>query len=151
MLYACDERWWDRYLPEVRAAEFGGELWSCSRQAHKRFGTLHIRGLTKPGLSRRRGEIHHGRNSGYQAIGLAYEFGAVRIVLVGYDMQHTDGRAHWFGNHPAGWTNAGSVAQWVHGFNELARDLAALNVDVINCTRETALTCFRRANIEDVL
>jgi hypothetical protein len=32
----------------------------------------------------------------------------------------------------------------------LARDLAAADVDVINCTRQTALRCFRRTPLATV-
>jgi len=151
VLYACDERWWDRYLSDIRAAGFTGELWSCNRRAHARHGTLHVLGLSKPGLSHVPNIIHHGGNSGYQAVGLAHQFGAARIVLIGYDMQRTAGKAHWFGDHPAGFTNSPGVAGWVPRFDQLAKDAVRAQVEIINCTLETALTCFRRANIEDVL
>jgi hypothetical protein len=40
---------------------------------------------------------------------------------------------------------------WIAGFNVLAAGLVRNGVEVINCTRETALTCFKRASIEEAL
>jgi len=95
--------------------------------------------------------IHHGHNSGYQAINLAYHFGVSRIILLGYDMQHTGGKTHWHGDHPKSLNNAAGVANWVKNFKPLAKDLARVGIEVINCTTETALDCFKRADVRDVL
>lgn len=95
--------------------------------------------------------IHHGANSGYQAIGLAWHLGAERIVLIGYDMQRTGGKSHWHGDHPRGLSNAIGVRGWARHFDPLARDLQAGGVDVINCTIETAIDCFPRADLRDVI
>lgn len=97
------------------------------------------------------GRIHTGQNSGFQAIGLAYQFGVSRMILMGYDMQFTGGKAHWHADHPGGLANAQGVDRWPRHFPALAADLERIGVEVINCTRETLLTCFRRAKIEDVL
>lgn len=105
----------------------------------------------RPGLSTEPGLIHTGQNSGYQAINLAFLFGARKIVLVGFDMQHTGGRHHWFGNHPLGMRNACGVDDWKKNFPKLAADLQAQGVDVVNCSEETALTCFRRSSLEQEL
>jgi hypothetical protein len=94
------------------------------------------------------GEVNTGQNSGYQAIGLAYQFGAARILLTGFDMQHTAGRSHWHGDHPAGMGNAQNIHRWVRHFAALADDLRAVGVEVVNCTRETALECWPRSTLE---
>jgi hypothetical protein len=47
--------------------------------------------------------------------------------------------------------NAGSMNKWATSFGDLARALAGRGVEVINCTRETALTCFPRATLEHSL
>lgn len=90
-------------------------------------------------------------NSGYQAINLAYHFGVSRIILIGYDMQRTEGRSHWHGDHPKGLTNAEGVAKWASRFPQLAADLEREGVEVVNCSKETALNCFKRARLEDVI
>lgn len=93
-----------------------------------------------------RDSLHQGHNSGYQALNLAYLLGARRIVLLGYDMQMTGARAHFFGDHPAGCYAESNYRQdFLPAFPALARDLADEGIDVVNCTPHTALTCFRRA------
>lgn len=150
-LYACDGKWWQHHWP----IEFAGEMWTQASEVHKdqfkvveEFGLQYIEGRHEKGL----GDpfIHYGSNSGYQAINLAYLFGAGQIILLGYDMQETGGKAHWFGDHPKGLVN-GNYSGLVGHFTRLASDLAARGVDVVNCTRETALTCFRRVPLEEVL
>jgi len=93
--------------------------------------------------------IHFNGNSGAQAINLAYLMGATRIILLGYDMGAT-GQSHWFGSHPKGLTN-GNYSGYVSNFTKLAADLAREGVEVINCTRQTALTQFKRAEIGAVI
>lgn len=112
-----------------------------------------VRYADEPGLSLDPELVHTGSNSGYQAINLAVLLGAARILLLGYDMRITGERTHWHGDHPVGMTNPlqGTLAGWVPAFAGAAADLERLGVVCINCSRETALTCFPRARVEDVL
>lgn len=118
--------------------------------AAHRYGLEWIRSENAPGLSLDPEVIHEGGNSGYQALNLAYHAGAGRIVLLGYDMQRTGGRAHWFGDHPRGLQVSSPFEDWRRRFDALAADLARAGVEVINASRETALTCFRRAPLESI-
>lgn len=68
-----------------------------------------------------------------------------------YDMQHTGGKSHHHGDHPAGLSNAVGIQKWIPRFGEMAEGLAAQGIEVINCSTETALGCFKRARLEDVL
>ena len=88
-------------------------------------------------------------NSGAGCISMAAQGGAARIILLGFDAQHTNGRAHWFGNHPVGLGNAGMTHKWLENFEKLKQDFS--HIDIINASRETAITCFRRARLEDLL
>ena len=97
----------------------------------------------------RYGFLHQGGNSGYQAINLAYLWGAKAIVLLGFDCSQPAGKeAHWFGQHEEGLINLQPFALWQSRFPALAEDLAHDGVQVINSSRETLLTCFDRAPIE---
>lgn len=69
--------------------------------------------------------------------------------MLGYDCQKTNGRAHWHEDHPVGLGNAGSVDKWPHHFVKVAEALA--HVEIINCSRTTALRAFPRAKLEEVL
>lgn len=150
VIFGADVTWWDRQAELIGDSEApSGKLWTSSVTAARRHRLHLARVVTAPGLSRLRGVLHHGGNGGYQAIGLAQQFGASRIILLGFDMQHTDGRAHWHADHPRPLRNAPSVAAWAPAFIQLAHDLAAEGVEVINCTRQTALTCFPRLTLRE--
>ena len=133
ILYAMDPKWWENYGPEVTRA-FRGERWSLAR----------LRGVNFVRFRR------HCLNGGAGAIALATKLGALRVYLLGYDAQKTGGRAHWHGDHPPDMGNAGRVAEWPAQFAEL-RSWLDHRVDVINLSRETAITCFRRGTVEDYL
>lgn len=152
LLYACDGRWWRHNVEAVRASGFAGELWTQDDGAARAYGLTRVRHLRRPGLTRTAGTVHGGGNSGYQAINLAYLLGARRLVLVGFDMQPTGGALHWFGRHPVPELDRRlPFAHWIGQFGDLARDLAREGVDVVNATRETALTQFRRATLAAAL
>lgn len=139
-----------QYFPEVARA-FHGEKWTTSPQARDRFDLYWIYGMDRPGLSEDPTYITQGKNSGYQAISLAHNFGASRLLLLGFDFQRTGGKSHWHGDHPKGLGNGGQFHNWIAAMKKLAQDLAAANVEVINCSRKTALTCFPQRSIEECL
>jgi len=129
------------YYQEAKS-EFAGELCTQDVKAWEKYGITRIEGEAKPGLGREK--IHFGGNSGYQAINIAYLFGATKIVLLGYDMQKTDGKSHWHGDHPKGLHKNPMMASWIKNFGQLARDLNDEGVETINATRNTALEMFKK-------
>jgi len=91
-----------------------------------------------------------GKNSGIGALFLARHLGAERIIMLGYDCKiGVDGKKHWHGDHKHGLGNAGSLPQWTGQFMTASNTLQ--NIDVLNCTRDTALNVFPKAVLEDVL
>jgi len=91
--------------------------------------------------------IHQNMNSGAQAINLAFLQGATAIRLLGYDMQNTDGRAHWFNDRPEGLSVGSNYSVFIHNFDKLARDLDREGVIVENYTRFTALHQFPKRHL----
>lgn len=150
VLYACDGAWWTMHFDRVHSIGVKSELWTQHAKTAEKHRINHVPGLRGTGLCRNRFAIHTGGNSGYQAIGLAHLFGARTILLVGYDMQRTGGKAHFFGDHPEK-LGQGNPATMAHYFPALGEELKAEGIDVINCTTQTALTCFRRALLSDTL
>ena len=149
VLFAVDCAWWDVNIATVNRRS-RSELWTTSEHARGKHGLYWVRGVDGAGLCRAPDCVNIGRNSGYAAIGLAYLFGAARIILTGFDMQRTDGRNHWHADHPAPLKNLGVIENWRSLMRQLALDLKGAGVPVINCTRTTALTCFERQALEDV-
>lgn len=142
MLYACDLKWWKVHHEAVDAT-FAGIKATRDSEAAQKYHLSHIASENAPGLSRVRGVIHEGGNSGYQALNIAYQMGAASVILLGFDMgADGKGRTHWFGKHPAGLEVASPYAVWVEKFWALADDLKAEGVEVLNCSRKTALACF---------
>lgn len=127
-----DREWWRIHIDEVRTL-FSGQLLTSAAHCYgaKRIGSDEF------------------PNSGAGAIVAAVRFGAKRIVLLGYDCQHTWGQTHWHGAHPKGLGDAVSVGKWGEHFEALARRLK--DVEIINCSRETALSCFVRRDLQDAL
>ena len=80
---------------------------------------------------------------------MAAQAGAARVILLGFDCQHSGGVSHWHGDHPNHLGNAGLTTQWLDRFAKLAEDFK--HIEIINASRETALTCFPRARLEDLL
>jgi hypothetical protein len=86
-------------------------------------------------------------NSGMRAIELAIEFGAARVVLLGYDCSVEHGE-HWHGPHTATKNpDASRCSMWAKQFATIDRKGA----DIVNCSRETSLKCFRRERLGDLL
>lgn len=153
VLYAADSVWWKTYGAEVNACGFAGERISATRapKSGESYGTVVVKISHEQGLSKSRGILNGGGHSGYQAIGLAYDRGARKIVLLGYDTQRTNGMSHWHGDHPKNLRQNSPHDAWVKRFPALATDLEKAGVEVLNCSRETALSCFRRVGLEAAL
>lgn len=88
-------------------------------------------------------------NSGAAAIMLAAWWCARRIILLGYDCQHTGARRHWHADHPQGLGNADGVDLWPGQFRAVLPHLYGAHV--VNASRATALTLFDRASLAAAL
>lgn len=148
VLYACDEKWWEvnRGVPEFRGLKFGLQHPAAC------YGVTILRQCGQEGLSLDPSEVATGLNSGHQAVNVAVHLGASRILLLGYDMQAREGGpSHFFGEHKSPLNKGLSFDVFKACFATMVEPLKRLGVQVINCSRETALTCFPRAALRDVL
>lgn len=148
VLYAADEKWWRHY---EGVPTFTGLRYSLQRGAGD-WGVTVLHNTGPHGLELNPTGLRTGMNSGYQAMNLAVHLGASRVVLLGYDMQRQDGRpSHWFGEHPAAIQSSAPYESFLACFDFIVEPLKRLGVEVVNCSRRTALTCFRRAPLSEVL
>lgn len=122
-----------------------------SEQARDKYGLYWMRCARDSGFTDELDTINGGGNSGFQAIHLAATFGAKRIVLLGYDMQRTEGKMHWHGRHWGRLPNGNGFPSWIRQMGPLAKDLRGRGISVINCSRVTALRCFPRTSLENAL
>jgi uncharacterized Rossmann fold enzyme len=123
------------------------EKWTQDEQAAAKYGLKVIHGEHKSGFGWNN-YIHFGGNSGFQAVNLAILFGAKEIALLGFDMQITNNKRHFFGDHEGKMNKPSPYTQWIKHFEEAAKDMR--DVKIVNCSRQTSLSCFDRKNIEDL-
>lgn len=98
--------------------------------------------------------LRHGSNSGYAAINLAANYGAKRIILLGYDMKVSGHHTHWHDGHPG--QTAASFADTIQKsflphFESLVEPLKDIGVEVINCTPDSALEIFPKMTLDEAL
>lgn len=165
MLHGCNWQWWHRRWDVVK--DLPAEKWTTNRQAADTYGINWID--QKPGfgegLSTDPSYLYHGHGSGFQLLGMAYRARPERIVLLGYDLKYApdyDGRnrqigsspRHFFGEYepelghwPSKMIERGVHIELVGLYTSVAEQNPC---QIINCTPDTALECFQRADIDDL-
>lgn len=135
-IYAADFSWWEKHYREIQTS---AELWTSSVSA-----AIHHR------LNFFSHPDNESFNSGQRAIQLAVQQGARRIILLGYDCDIEAG-THWHGDHPSALKNPDnvSVSRWHVEFSRLVPLLD--KVEILNCSRRSALTCFPISTFETAL
>lgn len=146
-LYACDGKWIDYHKG---VASFEGVKYSMTVKTKRWPDWTPLRNDGPLGLCLHPTGLRTGKNSGFQAINLAVHLGARRILLLGYDMKRHSGKSHFFGEHPRAWTPS-PYGVFLNAFPSLVKPLADLGIEIINCTRNTALTTFPQMPITEAL
>ena len=104
------------------------------------------------GISQRHRLINQNVSSGGGAINLAYQLGADKIILLGYDM-HGD-KDGWMRNwYPEQWQRARSQKGYANAlipFARLASDAKGLGLAILNATPGSCLKEFSMVDIEEV-
>jgi len=92
-------------------------------------------------------------NSGAAAINLAVLLGAKRILLLGFDMKLDESNNQHF--HKEYQTDLQKTkelfALHLKPFPQIQKDAEKAGIEIINCNPNSAIECFRKANIRDVL
>lgn len=147
VFYAGDFLFWKTHVG--RMVKHGAARWTTDPTAAEQYGVNRWKGRNDVGL----GEtlVHLNGNSGAQAINLAYLFGARKIVLLGFTMREIDGKKHFHGDHEKPLVQKQLFHEWIHKMEFVARDAKRLDVDIVNCDPLSALTCFRRGELESEL
>jgi hypothetical protein len=144
-LFAADAVWWRYYSAKIR--------WYQGHRVSRSYRAPHIeqwRGKNWP---------RTGGNSGHMAIQYAVDQGARHIALLGFDQSKTGGKAHCHIDHPkktqegarTNMANANGIAAWPRLMAKTAADLRHRRIEVVNLSRQTALTCFPRLTVEQFL
>lgn len=151
VLYFCDAGWYRRNQYSIDEQFTGRYVVTIAEDDLP--GVKRLRCSGALGLDPDPQCLRHGNNSGYQAIHLAYHFGASKIVLVGYDMR-VNGRNHWHARDAG--RNAKDFDQtlaldFVPCFTYLKEPLADANIMVINATPDSRLRIWPYQSLLDAL
>ena len=133
-IFAADQGWWQQHIHEITIP---AQRWTTSRAAAVEFD-LNLLGAR-----------HANRGAG--AIRLAMEQGAARVILLGYDCSLDEG-LHWHGAHTRTFNpDAAALKIWREQFEAVAEIAKERDVEVLNCSRRTALECFECADLDNEL
>jgi hypothetical protein len=152
-LIAADASWWHAHQG---VTSFAGEQWSIEHSSWARYDgrwprIQRLQNTGEHGIETHPTGLRNGRNSGYLALNLAVLYGASRIVLLGYDMGSKGRHSHFFGHHPGAMHQHSPYPMFIAKFETAVAPLKALGIAVVNCSRATALTCFPRGELRQVL
>lgn len=123
-LAASDRKWWRKH---PQAMEFWGQKYAAQ---------------DTPGVKRVRvPSVVQTSNSGVLALEVAVLSGADYVELYGFDMHGS----HFFGRYKNGLANTSAARRQVHSRQYQTWAQAHPGVQVLNCTRGSALLCFEKA------
>lgn len=134
VIYAGDLVWWGAHHKNINSR---AQRYTSSKNIAESFGIHYLRNRPS-GMS----------NSGVDAIYLAVEMGFKRVLLLGYDCSVQRG-SHWHGDHEKTKNPNPSIVSGWHRQFALAAD--RLDIEIINCSRESALECFPISTLEGAL
>lgn len=154
VVYGCDAAWWRN---EVGLPKFNGLKISATRrtlaEAYSDIRFVNVLPPVDELVVERPGTIGSGGNSGFQCLNLAVQWGATRILLLGFDVSARSG-VHWYGrNSGPGRTNPDEInfRRWRAAFERTPAVLDRLGVVVVNASANSSLTCYPRASVAQTL
>jgi hypothetical protein len=152
VLYSSDRKWfpYHRWVPDFHGLKVSTDL-VCRPHEAIAHGLVLLRYTGDTGIDWDPNALRGARNSGGAALNLAPHLGATRIILLGYDMAASAGRRHFFGNHPEGLHRRQPFDIFTEYIGTMAAPLAECGIEVVNCSRASALTCFQRRPLREVL
>jgi hypothetical protein len=95
------------------------------------------------------GTLGAGGNSGFQAVNLAAQLGARRVILIGFDFKGK----HWHDDHakPLRNPDPSGMLRWVGHMDAAAEQYRAWGVEIVNASPVSALRAYPRVPIEEAL
>lgn len=148
MLYGADAAWWRVHAAE--ALRFHGLKVTASSNTFADVLQLVVTGTD--GFDPTPGCIRTGMNSAYQAVHIAAQAGAARILLCGVDM-HARAGSHHHGDHekPLRNTTEATFVRMRAKWTGLLAPLRERGIEIFNCSPGSALTCFPQARVEEMV
>lgn len=162
VVYGCEAAWWNfrAGLPGFTGLKV---TWDGAkvhfpgieriRIAKRSKGDRHDHQFSRDILFDEPGLIGSGQASGFQALNLAVQFGASRILMLGFDAGGGK-QVHFYGRNA--WTGARNPNEvvfeaWVKNFDLAKSTLDCLGVEVVNASPISKISAFRKAGVEETL
>lgn len=138
-LFFADRRWWD--WNGADAMGFKGQIITTTQATLKNAPVMRMRReYVTPGQYDNETPISldphflTGNDGGHMAVNLAYHLGASRIILAGFDMGFTDGRAHHHADHPVASQEENYLKVFAPQYPNTVRFLKTRGIEVLRCT-----------------
>lgn len=107
------------------------------------------------GISTHPATVSWNKNSGASAISVAVHTGAKRIFLLGFDMKLVDNKQHFHSVYNGNGEPKNKVKlpfqRHLQGFSTIATDAERMGVEIINVNPDSAITNFRKVNLQEAL
>ncbi len=152
VLYSADYKWWKHHFAKLDGVS--SIFVTAQHDPQPVSPRVNLIGYDCDGQKssfENRGFVR-GSNSGAEAMHLGYLMGPPeRILLLGCDCTSQGSKTHFFGKHPPGLEVGSDYNAFRHSFEVIGREIMKRGVPVINCSPVSTLTCFQKANLEDVI
>lgn len=170
---ACNDDWWEHYWKEDKVLrELKADKWTRYKHLAWEYSINYIDSIEKQGLSYDPSLVHINNGSGPMAINFATLYGFKKLLLLGHDMKFAkdyDGKnkkagstpRHYFGEYPKSMQHFpqslksinknGEIIGLIKNYEAMIPDLNKQGVEVINCTPNSSLKCFKVSTIEKEL
>lgn len=149
---ACNWQWWDVYWDQIK--DYRCDKWTPRIESAEKYGINYIEERWADGLSTDPSYIHAHHGSGPQVVNLALHYGVKTMILIGWDMCYREKR-HYFGEYPKSLQHFPRVGP--NGeMTGLIKEMETINpedygIEIINCSPESALTCFPLKSLSECL
>lgn len=153
VVYGCDAAWWKNKRGLVG---YAGVKVSYTKSLKAQFPDINLIDVQKDVdrfLFAAPGVLGSGGNSGFQAVNLAAQFGADRILGIGFDMSDRSG-LHWFGRSVGPGRNnptEDNFIRWRRAFDTAAYDLETRGIEFVVASQASALRRYRKQSVEQTL
>lgn len=131
-IYAGDMTWWRNYGANI---DIDVPRYTLSQGAAHDFGIKH-----------HKSRISSGYNSGLMALEMAINFGAARVLLLGFDFSVKNG-THCHGDHKKTPNPTQAKCDMWKDYAQRLRD-AYPDAEIVNCSRETECNVFPRMSLD---
>jgi len=134
--------------------KFKGIPASCNHNANivgvERYNWIHFMRRGKQlGIETNPGYIAWNKSSGNSAINVAYHLGAVRIVLIGFDLQAIGGNNNYHKDHKSGGNPP--YNRFLSSLKHVEKDAKDLGIQIFNASPKSACEFFPKGELKEFL